>query len=158
MVRKGDKMNTRFYKVIITVLSLVSFIMYYLFIIYSDKAHKIFVLMDSTLNSILYHYSYISSVSFSLFIIFIHLIAFALFGMNMKNKVKGLLYLISTALVIFTFCFGLEIVFNYSYFNFNSDFLQFAVIMLSLFLLYSILCSCYLIRKKFKSNQFSSIK
>jgi len=151
-------MNTRFYKVIITVLSLVSFIMYYLFIIYSDKAHKIFVLMDSTLNSILYHYSYISSVSFSLFIIFIHLIAFALFGMNMKNKVKGLLYLISTALVIFTFCFGLEIVFNYSYFNFNSDFLQFAVIMLSLFLLYSILCSCYLIRKKFKSNQFSSIK
>ena len=143
-----EKTNQKYYKVILACVSVISILIYIFFIIYSNKAHQIFILKDPTYNDALYNYDNLSRIFISLYIISIHVIAFFVFCLNMKSKVKGMLYLIMMAAAIFAFCFVLEMVLDYYFFNPYCDILQFLLILTSISILYLILCVFNTIKNK----------
>ena len=116
----------------------VSIILYLLYILYSNKAHQIFMFKDIGNNDLLSRYDAITRTIIGLFTFCIHLLGYYMFSINRQEILKGMrnLALIDTS--IFIFCFGLEKAFNYYRSDIIIALIQFLVISVSTLLLYLI--------------------
>lgn len=135
-------------KIIIVFSIIISAVLYAFHVIYDNKAHEIFMLMDISYNELMKSYSVVSSASISLFIIWIHLIAVYFFAINRKSLLKGLLHFVLIDIIIFVVSLCLEIILNYWRFEVSVAFMQFAVILVSAVLLYLASCAFYLLKKR----------
>lgn len=132
-------MSKRKYKVISIILSFIIILMYALDIIYSNKVHNLHILANPIYNNELLKYDSISILFSRLFIIGIHVLAIAIYCLNEKSKVKGLLYLNIAAVAVFSLCFGLDIILDNFYFTVSSKIVEFTVLLLSISIFYLIL-------------------
>lgn len=141
-------MTRKHYKGIIVVLILISIVMYALDIIYSNKTHEIIILMDKSYNSQFQHYENIAQRASSLYIISLQALTVPILLLNKKHKFKGFLYLNIIEVLIFTICFGLEIILDSFYFKASSDIAQFIAILIGTAIIYSIMCLVHIFRNK----------
>jgi len=145
-------MNTKHYniilKVIFVALVLISIVMYALDIIYSNKMHQIFLLMNPIYDSKLgYYHALVTRFSLT-YRISAYALAFLILYLNVKNKIKGLLYLIITEVVISAFCYGLDIILKNYYLKPSGALLQFIAILGGTSILYLISGAFYMFKNK----------
>jgi len=146
-------MNTKHYNIILKVifitLVLISIVMYALDIIYSNKMHQIFLLMNPIYDSKLGYYHALANKFSLTYRISAYVLTFLILYLNAKNKIKGWLYLIITEVIISAFCYGLGIIVlkNY-YLKPSGALLQFIAILGYTSILYLILCVFYMFKNK----------
>ena len=145
-------MNTKHYniilKVIFVALVLISILMYALDIIYSNKMHQIFLLMNPIYNSKLGYYNALANKFSLMYRISAYVLTLPILYLNAKNKIKGWLYLLTTEVVISVFCYGLDIILKNYYLNPSGALLQFIVILGDASILYLIICIFYMFKNK----------
>lgn len=150
--RRTRKMDNKYYnktfKLIFIALVLIFIIMYSLNIVYSNKMHQIFLLMNPIYNNKLSHYHTLVTIFYWSYVISIYALAIPVFCLNTKNKIKGLLYLIIIEVVISSCCYGLDIILKYSYFKPSGEILQFEVSLVGTSIFYLILCAYYIFKKR----------
>lgn len=145
-------MNTRYPNIILKgifiTLVLISIVMYALDIIYSNKMHQIFLLMNPIYLSKLEYYHALANIFSLTYIISAYLLAFPILYLNAKNKIKGWLYLIITEVVISAFCYGLNIILKNYYLKPSGALLEFIAILSGTSILYLILWAFYMIKSR----------
>jgi hypothetical protein len=145
-------MNTKHYniilKVIFVALVLISIVMYALDIIYSNKMHQLFLLMNPIYNSKLGYYHALANKFSLTYRISAYVLAFPILYLNAKNKIKGWLYLIITEVVTSAFCYGLDIILKNYYLKPSGALLQFIAILSGTSIFYLLLCVFYMFKNK----------
>lgn len=145
-------MDTKRYNIILkaifVTLVLISIVMYAFDIIYSNKMHQVFLLMDPIYDSKLEHYHALANTFSSMYIIGAYVLAFPVLYLNAKNKIKGWLYLIITEVVISAFCYGLDVILKNYYLKPSGALLQFMVTLGGTSVFYMILCAFYIFKDR----------
>lgn len=143
-----NKRNKNIVKAVFITLAAVSIIMYALGIIYSNKAHEIFVLMNQgNINELNYFHS-LSNTLFSVHIVCIQALVFPIFYLNTKNKIRGWVYLNAIGILIFACCYMLDVISGNFYFKPSGDILQFAAILIGTYVIYFVLSIFYIFRNR----------
>lgn len=145
-------MNTKYYNIILKAifitLVLISIVMYALDIIYSNKMHQIFLLMNPIYDSKLGYYHALANIFSLTYMINAYVLAFPILYLNAKNKIRGWLYLIITEVVISMFCYGLDIILKNYYLKPSGALLQFIAILSGASILYLILFAFYIFKNR----------
>lgn len=145
-------MNTKYsniiLKSILVALVLISIAMHALDIIYSNKLHQIFLLMNPIYNNKLKYYFALANTFSSAYMISANVLAFPILYLNTKNRIKGWLYLIITETVISAFCYSLDIILKNYYFKPSGALLEFIAILSSTSILYLLLCIFYMFKNR----------